>query len=295
MSEADQPPPAGEPGRDPSPEELAALLSQLQVTAEQLGGQLGDLGRLGADAARLRAEQLPAASRLLELAPPDLRRRLADAATAGLSATRDLADWALTQLHPDAPMPEPEELPIARLVAAPPARPTSVPAPSVTASALQDGPLLPHVPATWILTASVDNHEASEARNFSVIGIKEANRRRALEIEPGDVIVLYLTKAMAFAGAIRITGDLYEDRTKIWPGQPGKPDSYPWRFPTEPIIALPREAWVPAGSLKTQLEHVQKWPIEHWTLSLQGQLRTVSEHDGALLMEQLQAAAATTS
>ncbi len=147
------------------------------------------------------------------------------------------------------------------------------------------------MPTTWILTASVENHEATTARGFSIIGIKERNHRRAMEIEPGDVLVLYLTKVMAFAGAIRVTGDLVEDRERIWPGQPKNPDAYPWRFPTEPVIALPREQWVPAEELASQLEHVRKWPAEHWKLAFQGQLRTVSDADAQVLLQRLERAA----
>ena len=44
--------------------------------------------------------------------------------------------------------------------------------------------------ATWILTASPENHEATATHGFSVIGLKERNRNRALEIEQGDRIVL---------------------------------------------------------------------------------------------------------
>lgn len=150
----------------------------------------------------------------------------------------------------------------------------------------------PVTSTTWILTASVDNHLATTERDFSIIGIKERHRRRAMEMEPGDLLVSYLTKAMVFASAVRITGDLFEDRERIWPGQPANPDIYPWRFPTEPVIALPREAWIPAESLKADLEHVQTWPAEHWKLAFQGQLRKVSEHDADLLLDRLAAAAA---
>ncbi|MBO9531698.1 MAG: EVE domain-containing protein [Solirubrobacteraceae bacterium] len=261
------PPPAAD-----DPQSLSELLAELQATAEQLGSQLGDLGRLGRQNAVQQAEQLPAVRRVLEVAPPELRARLASAATHGLLATRDLADWLLAQMQGDPPVaPEPEELPITPI----------------------GMPRIERVPTTWVLTASVDNHAATESRAFSVIGIKERNRRRAMEIEPGDVLVLYLTKVMAFAGAIRVTGDLYEDREKIWPGQPKNPDAYPWRFPTEPVVALPRERWVPAEELSTQLEHVQKWPAEHWKLAFQGQLRTVSDHDAGLLLDRLHAEAGT--
>lgn len=252
------------------PQSLSELLAELQSTAEQLGSQLGDLGRLGRQSAVAQAEQLPAVRRVLELAPPELRVRLANAATHGLVATRDLADWLLSQMGTSpTDVPEPEELPITPIKA----------------------PRIQRVPTTWILTASVDNHQATEARGFSVIGIKERNRNRAMDIEPGDVIVLYLTKVMSFAGAIRVTGELYEDRAKIWPGQPAKPDLYPWRFPTERVVALPQERWVPAEEFKTELEHVQKWPAEHWKLAFQGQLRTISEHDAALVLDRLHAEA----
>ena len=151
------------------------------------------------------------------------------------------------------------------------------------------------MPTTWILTASVGNHEATQAHEFSVIGIKERNRARALEMEPGDLIVLYLTKVMAFAGAIRITGDLYEDRAKIWPGKPSNPDPYPWRLTTEPVVTLAAEDWIPAETIQSELEHVRKWPAEYWKLAFQGQLRPVSEADSSLLLDRLHAAAGVTS
>ena len=63
---------------------------------------------------------------------------------------------------------------------------------------------------------------------------------------PGDRIVLYLTRVMAFAASIRLTGELFEDRAPIWPGKPGKVDPYPWRFPAEPELVVPEGHWVPA-------------------------------------------------
>jgi hypothetical protein len=147
------------------------------------------------------------------------------------------------------------------------------------------------VTRTWILTGSPENYAATEAHGFTVIGLKERNRNRALEIEPRDRIVLYLTRVMAFAASIRVEGEMYEDRAKLWPGKPGKADPYPWRFPSSPEVVLREEDWVPADSVADQLEHVKKWPAEHWTLAFQGQIRPVSEHDAEVLVERLTAAA----
>jgi len=124
-----------------------------------------------------------------------------------------------------------------------------------------------------------------------VIGCKERNRNRALEIVPGDRIVLYATRLMAFAASIRIEGGLYEDRAEIWPGKPSKVDAYPWRFPTSPEVVLDEGDWIGAETLVGELEHIDKWPREHWKLAFQGQIRPVSEHDGTLLLDRLTAAA----
>jgi hypothetical protein len=147
------------------------------------------------------------------------------------------------------------------------------------------------VARTWIFTGSPENHAATQGHGFSVIGLKERNRGRALEIEPGDRLVFYLTRVKAFGGSVRIEGELFEDREKIWPGKPGKVDAYPWRFPTSAEVVLEEAEWIPAESLAGELEHVAKWPREHWTLAFQGQIRAVSEHDAQVLMARLGEAA----
>ena len=125
-----------------------------------------------------------------------------------------------------------------------------------------------------------------------MIGLKEGRRGFAEQIEPGDRIVLYLTRDMTFAARIRVTGEMFEDRTPIWPGKPGKRDPYPWRFPTEPELVLePERAACAAESLAAELEHVRKWPPEHWKLAFQGQIRAVSDADAALLDERMARAA----
>jgi hypothetical protein len=143
--------------------------------------------------------------------------------------------------------------------------------------------------ATWILTGSPENYAVTSERGFRLIGLKEGRRRQALEMERGDRIVVYLTKRIVFAASVLVTGDLFEDRAPVWPGKPGKADPYPWRFTTEPELVLEERDWLPAETLADQLEHVRKWPREHWKLAFQGQLRTVSDADAQRLMESMAA------
>ena len=146
-------------------------------------------------------------------------------------------------------------------------------------------------PQTWVLTGSPENFAATRDHGFEVIGLKERRRAFAEQILPGDRIVLYVTTVMAFGASIRVTGELFEDRTKLWPGKPGKADPYPWRFPTEPELVLEEAEWVPAEGLVHELEHIRKWPRAHWTLAFQGQIRAVSESDADALLEHMRAAA----
>jgi hypothetical protein len=148
---------------------------------------------------------------------------------------------------------------------------------------------------TWILTGSPENYEATRQLGFRVAGLKERRRLQALQMAEDDRIVFYLTRVMRFAASVRVTGPLFEDRTPLWPGKPGRPDPYPWRFPTEPEIVLDEAAWVEAEALAGELEHVRKWPREHWRLAFQGQIRPVSEADAQLLVERLRAADAVTA
>jgi predicted RNA-binding protein len=141
---------------------------------------------------------------------------------------------------------------------------------------------------TWILTGSLENFRINVERGFDVIGFKERRRRQAEEFEPGDEIVFYVTGVQAFGGIARVKSEMFEDRTPIWPqGKKKKPEPYPWRVEAEPVLVLLEDEFVPAEDLATELEHVRKWPPDHWHLAFQGQLRTIGESDAALLRERL--------
>lgn len=150
------------------------------------------------------------------------------------------------------------------------------------------------VARTWVLTGSPENLAATREQGYRVIGMKEGRRRMAESMLPGDRVIFYVTKVSAFGGSIRLTSDMFEDRAPIWPGKPGAPDPYPWRFRAEPVVVLDEECWLPAESIARELEHVRKWPAEHWKLAFQGQLRLVSEHDADVLLHALRERAATT-
>ncbi|MGA8217585.1 MAG: EVE domain-containing protein [Solirubrobacterales bacterium] len=157
-------------------------------------------------------------------------------------------------------------------------------------------------PKTWILTGSLENFRINVERGFDVIGFKERRRNQAEEFDPGDEVCFYVTGVQAFGGLARVRSEMFEDRTPIWPPTKtstaatktaaGSPEQYPWRVEAEPVLILPEEEFVPAEELATELEHVRKWPPEHWHLAFQGQLRTIGEADAAILRERLSSSTA---
>lgn len=154
------------------------------------------------------------------------------------------------------------------------------------------------VAKTWILTGSLENFRISVERGFDVIGLKERRRNQAEQFDPGDEVVFYVTGVQAFGAVARARSEMFEDREPIWP-QGGTssskvkrhPEPYPWRVEAEPLLVLDEADFVPAEELVGELEHISKWPAEHWHLAFQGQLRTIGAADRRLLLERMSAAA----
>ena len=74
-------------------------------------------------------------------------------------------------------------------------------------------------PKTWILTGSPENFAATRERGFLLVGMKERRRNQALAIAPGDRTVFYLTRVGRFGASVRVTGELFGDRTPVWPAE----------------------------------------------------------------------------
>jgi predicted RNA-binding protein len=145
-------------------------------------------------------------------------------------------------------------------------------------------------PQSWILTGSLENFRINVERGFDVIGFKERRRNQAEQFHPGDEVFFYVTGVQALGAIARVRSRMFEDREPIWPGNPKKPDAYPWRVEAGPVAVLAEEDFIPAEELAPELEHVRKWPEEHWHLAFQGQLRTISEADASLLRDRIGAA-----
>lgn len=130
----------------------------------------------------------------------------------------------------------------------------------------------------WCLTTSPDNFERTAELGWKVQGIKARREKTAKQIAPGDKVIYYVTKHVAFGAIVEVTSEYFEDHDPIWVSKPG--EDYPWRFEIRPeVVVTDPERWVPAEELYEALEFPKRWPPEHWKLAFQGNIREWPEHD----------------
>ncbi len=144
--------------------------------------------------------------------------------------------------------------------------------------------------AVWCVTTSSDNFAKTAELGWKVQGIKSRRGKTAQEIKPGDKLVYYVTKHVAFGAVAQITSDAFEDHELIWTSKPG--EDYPWRFEIAPEVVVDDPAdWVPVEELREQLEFPRKWPPDHWKLAFQGNIRQWPDADYEVVRAALERAA----
>ena len=137
----------------------------------------------------------------------------------------------------------------------------------------------------WLITTSSDNFERSADHGWTVQGFKARQGKKAAQMQPGDILIYYLTGVKSFAGYVEVASASFEDHKPIWRSE-GRPDElYPWRVRVEPKVILGRPGWLEAEPIARELDHVRKWPAKNWTLAFQGNLREIPAADGQRLVE----------
>lgn len=143
----------------------------------------------------------------------------------------------------------------------------------------------------WCLTTSPDNLARTAELGWTLQGVKSRRRPTAEQIAPGDKVIYYVTRHVAFAATVEVTSACFEDHDPIWVSKPG--EDYPWRFEIRPEVALTDpDDWVPADALYEDLQSVKRWPREHWKLAFQGNIREWPDADYKVVRAALEEAAA---
>lgn len=138
----------------------------------------------------------------------------------------------------------------------------------------------------WLIISSKQNLEITANIGFKQQGLKKRHKKKALQIEPGDLFFYYITGEQKLAAMVRVDSFVSEGVNKVWVNLGKNPEEcYPWRFEISPQIILTEETWMPMVDFSRELLHFRKWPAKNWRLGLQGQIHALREED-TLSLEQ---------
>ena len=135
----------------------------------------------------------------------------------------------------------------------------------------------------WLIVTSPENFKRDrESLGFKVQGLPHRFRKQVQKMSIGDKLVLYVMKIQKFGAITRITGDYYEDNTKLW-----IEDDEPWcaRRKQEPEIILNDDELIDAKRLINDLTFIKK--KEHWGTYFQGSIKTIPEEDFKLIESEM--------
>ena len=135
----------------------------------------------------------------------------------------------------------------------------------------------------WIVVTSPDNFKHDrEHLHFSSQGLPYRFRKQVQRMKKGDRVVYYIIKIQKFGATATITGDYYEDSTKIWIDND---EMWPARRPSKPDIVLNDDELIDAKKLVPNLSFIEK--KDWWGTYLQGSIRTIPEEDFRLIESEM--------
>jgi hypothetical protein len=106
-------------------------------------------------------------------------------------------------------------------------------------------------------------------------------------VEEGDIFLCYCKKpAQRWVGALRVTGEVFQSDEPVWGLSETGEARYPWRFPTEPIVALDPPHGIPVTDTVAELGFLSR--LKNWGVYLQRSLNRVPDEDGDKLLSLLQ-------
>lgn len=112
----------------------------------------------------------------------------------------------------------------------------------------------------------------------------------AKKIQPGDVLICYLTKVSRWVAALQVTGELYEDHSSRFVTAK---DPFVLRVKAKPLVLLDVSYGIPVKEdfIWNTLSFTTGKSKEgsKWTGPFRSSLRLLSEKDGAFLLKTLQA------
>lgn len=121
-----------------------------------------------------------------------------------------------------------------------------------------------------------------------VSGFRSRQKNVAVRVQPGDILICYLTKQSSWIAALKVTSPLFEDNT---PRFTAVEDPFVLRFQVEPLVLLDPAQGIPIREsiIWDHLSFTKNHDSNGsgWTGPLRSSLKLLSDEDGSYLLQSL--------
>lgn len=143
----------------------------------------------------------------------------------------------------------------------------------------------------WIVVGGPEIFATTRELGFTRHGFKSTRRGMAAKMAPGDRLAFYITGRKQFAGAVTVTSEMAEDRSRVWTSAKKPDELYPFRVGIKSDIILDEADWLDAEPYHDRFSWTRRWPRKNWTLAYQGNLHEIPAEDFDLLRADMAKAA----
>ena len=135
----------------------------------------------------------------------------------------------------------------------------------------------------WLVVTSPDNFKYDRAAlKFKYQGLPYRFRKQVQRMSIGDRVVYYIMKLQKFGATATITGDYFQDETKIWTNDD---EMWPARRPSKPDIVLEDDELIDAKKLVPDLSFIEN--KDSWGVYFQGSIKMIPEEDFRLIESEM--------
>jgi hypothetical protein len=137
----------------------------------------------------------------------------------------------------------------------------------------------------WMMINNEENFRITQARGFTLLGLKAQHRRKVQRITEGDRVLLYISHLRRFAATATAMSSFYESEEPIWVNEGST--GFPYHIKLKPGVILKDEQFMDANLLAPRLEYIKRWNPEDWYMAFQGNLHLLPKNDFTLIEEEM--------
>ena len=136
----------------------------------------------------------------------------------------------------------------------------------------------------WLIVEKAENWQIDKENGFEFFGLPEKSRKFAKGLEPGDVLLTYVSgvpSAIADSRRVIEVDCPAEDRLALYRSSTAYLRDLSFLLLTKPMDVLQREQWIPFKTLTDQLSATKG--RKTWNWFVQTSLRQLTDADGAMI------------